>query len=187
MMNQYEQLKKDIAAKVEASGSRRSSKGDFNAMATTLINTPEAKHEVLVPKQGGNAPEVISTTPVKEYRDALKGVVKQFGVDTAELGKLDDLQFSKAHGEAIGNLAGILIHDTLQTGRKYQLPQTSIEESVMELSMEDVAEKVEATKKIEQQADGSYLSVPTGKTIKTKKHKALKAKNKVPYWMKQEV
>ena len=45
--------------------------------------------------------------------------------------------------------------------------------------------KVSATTKIEQQADGSYKVVPTGKEVTTVAHTNLKAGNKTRPWHKK--
>ena len=175
----YKDIKKSL---VEGSkNSRRYSKGDYVGLTKGLLN--EADYEVsYYTNPSGETPITVKKQPVKAYRDALKDVVKEFGVDKNELGKLDDMEFSKKHAEALIDVAQVAQHDYMATGKKLRLPQMAENETTVTLGYEVLPEKVEATNKV---VDGK--SVPTGKTIKTSERTVTKAANKVPAWMKKEV
>jgi len=164
-----------------AKTSTRYSKGDYVELATAFINEPDCEVDYYT-NPSADSPVVVSKNPAKAYRDSLKDVVAKFGVDKNELAKLDAMEFSKKHAEAIVDVAQVVQHDYLSTGKKIRLPQLEENETTVTLGMAILPEKVEATKKIE-----NGLQVPTGKTMKTAERSVLKAGNKVPGWLKAEV
>ena len=182
MSTKYEELKKEITEKVKASGGSRMSKSDLTQMTQTLLNTPEQEVKNYIK----DSKEPITTKPVERYRESLKSVVKQFGVDSAELDKMKDVQFNKEHAEALNEVAAVVIKDYTSTGRKYIFPITEADESEMSIAQVEKAEKEVETSKIQQKEDGTYESVPTGKKKKTFKHKEMKVSNKIPAWLQEE-
>ena len=178
----YELKKEEIAAKVKAAGGTRNSKSDMTAMTHSLLNTPEQEFTTYIK----DVKEPVISKPVEKYRESLKPVLKQFGVDNAEMDKIQDVQFSKDHAEAFNELALQTIKDYASVGRKVILPINEKDESQIEFYMDSKPETVVDTTKIEQQADGTYKTVPTGKRKKTKAHKCIKASNKVPGWLVEE-
>lgn len=179
---EYDILKETITAKVKEAGGSRHSKGDFTQMTHTLLNTPD--QEVTTYIKDVNDPVV--TKPVQAYRESLKPVLKQFGVDNAELDKIQQVKFDKNAAEAFNDLATQVVKDYTGTGRKLILPINSTDEAQMEIRQETKKETNNETKKLVQKPDGSYESVPTGKKKKTKAHKELKVSNKVPGWLVEE-
>lgn len=183
MASEYENLKKEIAEKVKAAGGVRHSKSDLTDMTYTLLNTPD--HEVKTYIKGDVASPV-SSKPVERYRDSLKPVLKQFGVDAAEMDKIQDVKFSKEHAEALNDVAQTVIKDYTGVGRKLILPINDTDESQMEIYQDTRKESVIDTTKIVKNDDGSYSTVPTGKRKTTKEHKEMKVSNKVPGWLVSE-
>ena len=179
---EYEKLKEDIAAKVQAAGGTRYSKSDLTQMTMSMLNAPD--YEVNNYIDNGETPVV--TKPVERYRNSLKPMLKQFGVDAAELDKVQTVQFTKDHAEAVNDMAMQIVKDYTSTGRKLILPINAPDEAQMEISQQVVAEKEESTKKITETSPGVYEQVPTGKKKKTKKHKRMKVSNKVPAWLVDE-
>lgn len=175
----YDDLLSEMRSKVQSAGSSRHSKADYTAVTQTLLNTPEQE----VPVYVKDTKDPVITKPAERYRETLKPVLKQFGVDNAELDKIQDVQFSKEHAEALNDVAITAVKGYTSTGRKLVLPVTSPDESQMEISQVVKEEKKEDTRKLEQQADGSYKSVPTGERKTTKKHTEMKASNKIPGWL----
>lgn len=181
MATEYDKLKKEITEKVKAAGGTRHSKSDLTLMTQTLLNTPEQEVPVYIKDS-----DPVMSKPVERYRESLKGVVKQFGVDNAELDKVKDINFSKEHAEALMDVATTSMKDYIGTGRKMIFPVTSANESQMEISLVDKAKKTEETRKLVQKDDGTYESVPTGKKKTTEAHKEMKVSNKVPSWLSSE-
>lgn len=153
-------------------------------MTHTLINTPEHEVEIYA-KSGDKDYTIVSQKPVERYRNSLKPVLKQFGIDKDELEKINSVSFPKEHAEAVAELATTIVKDYTGTGRKLVLPITSEEEAQMSISQTVVSEKVTKPNKIVREDDGKYVSVPTGKTVKTKEHTAIKSSNKIPGWLKE--
>ena len=178
-MSKYDDLLQEMSKKVQEAGSSRHSKSDYIEVTRTLLNTPD--HEVKVYVDDVDNPVV--TKPVQRYRDSLKSVVEKFGVDKAETEKLDTMEFSKEHADALNDVALQAIKDYTGTGRKLVLPVTSPTESQMEIMQVDVEEKVLDTKKPVQGEDGSYSLVPTGERKTTAAHKEMRGSNKIPGWL----
>lgn len=155
-------------------------------LSSTLINDPDYHPTTIISKDG--APETETSQPVADFRNGLKKLVKdEFGIDSAEAAKLDTCNINKQVSKSIADMSGLLIRGYLDTGKSYKFPIMDKDEARMQIAIKEVDEVTEATKKIEKQPDGTYASVPTGKTVKTKKHKELKTTNKKPAWLKEEV
>ena len=126
--------------------------------------------------------------PVKDFREAIKKTVKkEFGIDAAELAKLDTAELPKEMAQSVTELGGLSIKKYLETGKSYRFPMTSEKEATMSLSLTEAEEVTKATNKITEVAPGKYESVPTGKTVKTSAHTRMVAKNAVPGWLKEDV
>lgn len=172
-----EQLRKDTAE-----GAKTFSRNTLNKVATDLMNDPEYVSEVYSKK--GDSYEVSETTPVKEYRNELKKVVKAAtGVDEAELGKLDTMQLPKSFCAATEKIGEVAIKSYMSTGKTMRFDINAADESAMTARIEDIKETTAATKKIVETSPGKYESVPTGKIVTRKAHKELKTKNKLPGWL----
>ena len=155
-------------------------------LSGALLNDPDYTAVTVVSKDG--KPETESSQPVAEFRNGLKKLVKdEFGIDSAEAAKLDTAAMNKTITKSVADMSGLLIRGYLDTGKAYKFPMMGTDEARMQIAVREVDETTEATNKIEKQADGTYASVPTGKTVKTKKHTELKASNKKPAWLKEEV
>lgn len=158
----------------------------LNDLSAALLNDPEYTATTVVSKD--DKPEKATEQPVAEFRNGLKKLVKdEFGIDNAEAAKLDTAPMPKAVSKSVADMAGYLVRGYLDTGKAYKLPMMGKDEARMQIALKEVDETVEATKKIEKQADGTFKPVPTGKTIKTHKHTELRAINKKPAWLKEEV
>lgn len=183
----YDTLCAEINEKVKKAGSTTQSKTDLVAMTQGLLNCPEHDIEVYSKGETGGAPVVKTISPSKRYRESLKPVLKQFGIDKDELQKVEDITFSKEHAAAVCEVATTVIKDYTGVGRKFVFPITSETESQMSIAQVNVGNKTNETRKIvKDEATGKYNSVPTGKTVTTKAHTAMKASNKIPYWLKSE-
>lgn len=178
----YEKLKDEVTATVEKSGGHRHSRSDYNSLTRALLNSPDQEIPVYV-KDETNP---VITKPVEAYRESLKPVLKQFGVDEAEMGKIQEVQFDKNHAEAFNDLAAVAMKGYLDTGRRLVLPVTSPTEAQLDLVKIEREKKSDETKKIVKNDDGSYDQVPTGKRKTTEAHSEIKASNKMPGWLVSE-
>lgn len=173
--NKYTELCQEMISKVQSAGGSRCSEGDRLSLMHTMLNTPD--HEA-VRYMKDNPDEEVTTTPVKEYRDSLKPVLKQFGVDDAEMDKIQEVEFPKKHAKAVLDLADTALKDYLDIGRKYILPITKTDEHQMEIYKVHKDEKSEETRKPVEVSPGQYESVPTGERRITKPHWEMKVSNK---------
>lgn len=179
----YKDVKNSL--KQSAANSRRYSKSDYISLAHAAMNEPDLT-ATYYSNPSGDTPVSVEGKPVENYRNALKDVVKQFGVDNGELGKLDNMPFTKKHAEAVTELGQFIQDEYVDTGKKLRLPQFCANGTTVTLSREVLDEKTEATKK-NVTVDGKTMQVPTGKTIRTEQRSVVKATNKVPAWLKHEV
>lgn len=180
-MSAYSDIKNRIHSRVKETNSRKYSKGDLNSLMTGLMNSPEEEFENVC-----GADNVATVKPVERFRESLKPVLKEFGVDGPELDKIQTVEFTKECAEATTEMVMYGLKGYLETGKKLTLPQTSVDEAKMSISLKDVGEVVKETSFIQQQEDGTYKSVPTGKEKTTKAHSALVAENSVPKWLVSE-
>lgn len=181
----YDELCSAIHEKVKKNGTSSFSRTDLVSMAHTMVNCPEHEVDVFIKNKDGAAPDVITTTPVKRYRESLKPVLKSFGIDKADLDRIQDVPFPKEHAEALVDMSLNLTKDYIETGRKLKYPLNGKSESAMEVSAVDVPTKVSEPRKIvKDEKSGVYTSVPTGKIVTTSAHTSIKAGNKIPYWLK---
>lgn len=175
----YQDVLKDLEKGSKTS--RRYSKGDYVELTQSLLNTPETEVTHYT-NPSAEKPTTLTKKPAQAYRESLKDVLNQFGVDKAEAEKINDIEFSKKHAEAMVDVVQTVQHDYIASGKKLRLPQMRANETVVTLEQATLPEKIEATKKI---VDGQ--SVPTGKTVKTEEREVMKSKNKVPAWLQSNV
>lgn len=177
----YDELKEQISKKVKEAGSTRHSKSDLTAMTHTLLNTPEQEVSEYV-----NSDQPVIKKPVERYRESLKPVIEQFGVDKAELDRIQEVKFSKEHADAFMDLAETVQKDYMRAGRKLIFPINEKDETQMEISTVAKEKSVKKTMKPEKDEAGNNITVPTGKIKTVEAHTEIKASNKVPAWIQSE-
>ena len=162
------------------------SKSELNNLAMVMMNDPAADITVYFKK--GDVYETRVFNPGKSIRNNLIApILRSFGVDRAEMGKLDEMQISRAGGEALADFSLLLVKNYISSkglGRKLTLPMLSVDETVQSLECTPVNEEERATTRIVRQEDGTYVTTPTGKLVTTRGHEKLKTTNRVPAWLK---
>lgn len=181
----YRKTIESLKEVVQKKGSTSYSKSDAVALMHARINDLETE-STIYSSRGGECRSV-KVNPTKELRSCLaKDMERALGLDSADAEKIKDCEFSKATASAMLDTAAIVIKDNLgEVGRSFTLPMTAEDEARMTIQITSVPEKVRNTNKLEQQPDGTYKAVPTGKTVTTSKHNAIKGKNSVPAWLKK--
>lgn len=190
-MSKYSEMCDAIAKKIK-DGAREGSKpacvtssSDLTAMTQAMLNSPD--HVVHVYSKKGeenDTPSYIDRQPAKRYRESLKPTLKQLGLDRDEVNKIDDVSFSKEHAGAIMDLSTQVIKDYVNCGRRFVFPITDTNEAQMSLCKTDIDEKITKPNRFVKQADGRSVPEPTGKTVVTKAHTAMKVRNSVPFWLR---
>lgn len=178
----YEELIKSSASR----GGNNYSKSELNTLATVMMNDPTA--DITVHFKKGDTFETRVYNPGKSIRaNLIAPILRNFGVDRAEMGKLDDMQISRAGGEALADFSLLLVKSYISKkglGRKLTLPMLSTDETVQTLECDTTKEEKRATTRIVRQEDGTYVTTPTGKLVTTRSHEKLKTTNRVPAWLK---
>lgn len=188
--NEYTRTCEEIRAKIQASNRAKGrsssavSRSDLESMAVALLNSPE--HVVTVfnfstkDTSGTGEPTSVDIRPSKRYRDSLKPMLRTMGLDKHDVDKVDDIPMSKEHGSALMGVAQTVIHDYLINGRKFSFPMTEPNETRMEISCVQAPERISVGNRFRpNDSDGDDT------TTITKERLVLKAKNPVPFWLKE--
>ena len=189
--NAYQLLFDSIKEKTTASNrskgrpSASMSKSDLDNMAYTMMNTPEHE-ETVYPYSakdttGTGTPVGVPHRPVARYRQSLKPIAKALGVtDKKDLEYLDDMVFPKEHAAAVMDFANSVIHDYIKAGRKYVFTPTDPDEARMEIMASQAPERTSIGNRFKKEEDGASNTVTV-----TKARTVIKAKNSVPFWLKE--
>ena len=186
--NAYTQLCTQIKEKIDTSNRAKGktssavSRSDLEAMAVTLLNTPD--HEVTVypysakDTSGTGEPVGVTKKPSKRYRDSLKPMLRNLGLDKHDADKIDDITLSKEHAAAMMDVSTTIIHDYMRAGRKFSFPITEPDEARMEIMTAVAPERTSVGNRFKKD-DSSDSTITV-----TKERAIVKAKNHVPHWLK---
>lgn len=183
----FKEMCNNIKKNVQEKGSKGYSKSDLIGLTHTALNDVDMEFFEIV-KEGGK-PVPVMSNPSKKFRESIEPVLVSAGLDKQEAKEVaSTVEFPKKTAEAMVELNTAITKSYLDTGRKYTLPMTTIDETKMSFVKEIANEKIEDTKRPVKDPDtGKTTMEPTGKTIKTSKREVLKAKNVVPSWLKEEI
>lgn len=185
--NAYTQLLDGIKEKLETANRAKGrtssavSRSDLESLATTLLNTPDhtvtsysfAAKDV----SGTGEPIGIEKKPVRRYRDSMKPMLRSLGLDKTDADKIDEIPLSKEHAAAMMDVATTVIHDYMRAGRKFSFPITEPDETRMEISCVRAPERTSV---------GNRFNKDDDTVVITHERSMLKAKNPVPYWLKEK-
>lgn len=176
-----------VAQQKAASKGTNYSKNELVGLATAMFNDPDCEIPVYVKR--GDSVEERKQKPSQAIRNNLIApILRGFGVDRAEMAKLNDVQTSRAGGESLVDFSLLLLKEYISKngmGRKLTLPMTSPAETVQSICCISAEEEKRATTMIARNEDGTYSTAPTGKIVTTKAHEKVKVGNRVPAWLKQ--
>ena len=187
--NAYTQLCSEIKEKIDSSNRAKGrtssavSRSDLEAMTTSLLNTPD--HEVTVysysakDTSGTGEPVGITKKPSKRYRDSLKPMLRNLGLDKHDADKVDDIPMTKEHAAALIDVSTTVIHDYMRAGRKFSFPITEPDETRMEMNCVIAPERTSVGNRFKKDDDADDT------VTVTKERAILKVKNPVPYWLKE--
>ena len=187
--NAYTQLCSEIKEKIDSSNRAKGrtssavSRSDLESMATALLNTPDPEVTVYSysakDTSGTGEPVGITKKPSKRYRDSLKPMLRNLGLDKHDADKIDDIPMTKEHAAAMIDVSTTVIHDYMRAGRKFSFPITEPDETRMEINCVIAPERTSVGNRFKKDdtADDTV-------TI-TKERAILKAKNPIPYWLKE--
>lgn len=158
------------------------SKPALYQITNALLNSPEYEFETYVSKD--DKPVPVTSTPVRDHRDALKTLIKNnFGLPDEELSKLDEANLPKNYTNSVIDVGVAAISGYLDTEKKLTFPMTDENSTVMSVQKETAPERVREKRVIEKQEDGTYVSKTTGEMLRARERTVIKATNKVPAWL----
>lgn len=184
----YERACEELQARIRNSAQpgRKSScaysSSDRISLANALLNSPDHEVKVYSMKTSGvdGSPQHTTKNPSKRYREALKGMVIQLGIDKNDAEKLNDMTLSKEHAASMLDVVDTVTKDYMKCGRKMQYPITGLDEVRMETYIEEAPERVNPNRFAK--SDDERV-----KMTKTKKRMVIKARNSaVPSWLKED-
>lgn len=182
----YAAMCEELASKIQGpaeSGGRKScsySRSDLEGLALGLLNCPEhtvTEYQMRSVDSDGK-PITIEKQPSKRYRDSLKPVLRDLGLDRPEAERIADIKFNKEHAAALMGVATEVIKCYMKAGRKFQFPITAPDEVRMEMSIDYAPERINQNR-------FAKTDEERAKVTKTARRAVLKAKNSaVPPWLK---
>lgn len=180
-MDNFDKIIKEETEVVKKTGSSRYSKAAEVSMIRTLLNTPE--HEVSYYMKDKDNP--VKRQPCKEWRDELAlEISKKCSMDADDAQKVaNEINISKKGAEALIETIKYGEKEVAKTGRKIVIYPTAPDEAKTEIRGVWKDKKNIDTKKLEQQPDGSYKSVPTGNRKTQEQHFELRTTAKLPGWL----
>ena len=194
-MSKYSEMCSAIEQKIKT-GARPGSKpacvtssSDLTAMMQAMLNSPDHEVSVYAKKnmKPDGTPTPVMKNPSQRLRDSLKPTLRHMGLDKADVLKMDTVEFSKEQAAAMMDAATFVIKDYLDAGRRFVFPITRTDETQMSLRMDHVDEKVTKPNRFVVGNDGKSVPQPTGKVVTTKAHTVMKARNSVPFWLRETV
>ena len=184
-MSRFDDFLAEQRKAVQEKKSTSHSVSAFHRLAEVYVNDVDYEKEIIAVKEG--KPEKVVTKPVENYRRALAKEITKLGVPDEEAQKVMTMEFSKQHAASIADMGADLVEKQMDTGRRFTFAPSSTDETRMTIRKVEAPERISETRKIEKQEDGSSISVPTGKTVRTKKRIVVKASNAVLPWQKEDV
>lgn len=183
----YSDYLKSFAEATEK-GSKTFSNARWEDMTAAAFDK-ESTVETYVPNFKGEGAEFVKqeVSLHNELATGLKKLVETtYGIKGNELNKLDDAKLPKEVTNTIAEWGRIgPIDYAAKGGKHFDFSITAENQFKTQLFSRDVEETVEDTTKNEQQADGTWKRVPTGKTVKTKAHTEVRAKRVAVPWLKE--
>jgi len=154
------------------------SRTDFDTLLKALVNETEYSADYCGTKNGEMVKKTVQ--PVKMFRESLKRVLMNFGVDSHDAEKIvKEYKFTNVDGWY--ELMSEIIYRYMEANKKFDFPTR--EDFKASISIKTVDE-----------ATGTYSAIKkkgeTGPTeqfkINTKSHKILEKKSKAPSWLKKK-
>ena len=179
-----DEIRGKTSASNRASGKASSavSKSDLENCMLTLMNTPDhvvTKYSFSSKDTSGTGEPVgVDTKPSARYRASMKPLLKKLGLDKHDVETIDSIPFDKEHAAAALELATIAQHDYMLAGRKFAYPVTQPDECRLEIATQRAPERVSVGNRFKKDEDKDSVTV-------TKERTVIKAKNAVPYWLKE--
>lgn len=179
-----DEIKGKTSASSRANGKASSavSKSDLENCALNLMNCPDHTFTQYSfsskDTSGTGEPVGVDKKPAARYRAALKPMLRRLGMDKHDVDAVDAIPFDREHAAALIELGTYAVHDYMLAGRKFAFPVTEPDECRLEIACQRAPERVSVGNRFSKEADNDSVTV-------TKERTVIKAKNAVPYWLKE--
>lgn len=181
-MKTFDEVFNEIKANVSVSKSgkvkKTFSRTDFDTLLKAMVNEVEYSTEYCGTKNGEMTKKTVQ--PVKMFRESLKRVLMNFGVDSHDAEKIvTDYKFTNVDGWY--ELMSEIIYRYMEANKKFDFPTR--EDFKASISIKNVDKSTGTYSAIKKKGDNS----PAEKfKIETGSHKILEKKSKAPSWLKKK-
>jgi hypothetical protein len=151
------------------------SKSAFDKLAKALINDPDYTIHSVAIKNGEVEDREVRV--VEKYRNVIRGILQEFGVDKQEAARVLTSDFEFRSVEGLYELASELIFQYIAAGKKFDFIQRK--DFTGSLALRDVEEAVTEHKSIRKDGVAGQIF-----KVKKAKHRQLEKKSKAPRWLK---
>lgn len=174
----FNEIKANVSVHKNGTVKKTFSRTDFDTLLKAMLNDPDYTTEYCGTKNG----EMIKkeTKPVKMFRESLKRVLVNFGVDSHDAEKIvNDYKFTNVDGWY--ELMSEIIYRYMEAGKKFDFPTR--EDFKASISIKTIDKAVGTYSTIKKKGETG----PTEKfQIETQAHKILEKKSKAPAWLKKK-
>lgn len=138
-MNEFNSIRDEITESLKQAQRKTFNRQDFDTLAKAFINTPDYETTIVKKRHDDGTIETEVIKPVERFRkNFLKPILKEFGVDAAELKYVDEMEIDRV--KDLYPFMMELMFQYMKTGRQLDfLPKEDFEGSCM---LETVKEQV---------------------------------------------
>ena len=174
----FNEIKSNVSVGKNGKVKKTFSRADFDTLLKAMVNDVEYTTTYCGTKNGELVKKEVQ--PVKMFRESLKRVLTNFGVDSNDAEKIvSEYKFTNVDGWY--ELMSEIIYRYMEADKKFDFPTR--EDFKGSISMKNVDEAVGTYSSIKKK--GETGPVDTFK-IETKSHKILEKKSKAPNWLKKK-
>lgn len=174
----FNEIKGNVSVGKNGKVKKTFSRTDFDALLKAMLNETDYTAEYCGTKNGDLVKKEVK--PVKMFRESLKRVLVNFGVDSQDAEKIvNDYKFTNVDGWY--ELMSEVIYRYMDANKKFDFPTR--EDFKASISIKNVDKAVGTYSSIKKKGENG----PTETfKIETKSHKVLEKKSKAPAWLKKK-
>lgn len=174
----FNEIKSNVSVSKNGKVKKTFSRTDFDALLKAMLNETEYSTEYCGTKNGEMVKKTVQ--PVKMFRESLKRVLMNFGVDSHDAEKIvTEYKFTNVDGWY--ELMSEIIYRYMDANKKFDFPtREDFKASISIKSVEKAVGTYSAIKKKGETGPAEKFK------IETKSHKILEKKSKAPAWLKKK-